>query len=76
MAVELVDRYGMVATMSDRVTYTVRTERSDGWWAIIMPQLRGVHSQARRLDLVPAAARDAIAAMLDVEPDSFDVKHH
>ena len=33
-----------------------------------VPSLRGVFSQARHLDEVPAAAREAIALMLDVDP--------
>src|SRR5690242_11280287 len=31
-------------------TYTVLARRSGGWWAISVPELKGVHSQARRLD--------------------------
>jgi len=33
----------------------------------------GVFTQARRLDRVEFMARDAIALLLDVPPDSFDV---
>ncbi len=42
--------------------------RSGEWWAIAVPSLRGVFSQARQIDEVPAAAREAIALMLDVDP--------
>ena len=56
-----------------RHTYTVIAERSNGWWAITVPELRGVFSQARRLERVEYMARDAIALLLDVPPDSFDV---
>ncbi len=35
-------------------TYTVKAERSDGWWALTFyrngEQIRGAHSQARRWD--------------------------
>jgi predicted RNase H-like HicB family nuclease len=54
--------------------YTVSCRRVGGWWAISVGELRGVHSQARRLDQVQSMAREAIALMLDVAPDSFDVE--
>ena len=51
--------------------------RSGEWWAITVPSLRGVFSQAKHLDEVPAVAREAIAMMLDVDPadvGSIDVR--
>jgi len=54
-------------------TYTARTTRSGNWWAIQISELDGVFSQARRLEQVEDMARDAIAATLDVAPDSFAV---
>lgn len=55
-------------------TFTARATRtSSGWWAVDVPELDGVYTQARRLDQVEAMARDAIALVLDVEPDSFEV---
>lgn len=57
-----------------RATYTALCERSGDWWAIKVPQVPGVHSQARRLDRVEAMARDAIGLILDVDEDSFDVE--
>lgn len=54
-------------------TYTARATRTGDWWAIEVDEVEGVFSQARRLDQVEAMARDAIALMLDVDPDSFDV---
>jgi len=41
--------------------------RSGNWWAITVPDLDGVFSQARRLDQVESRAREAIALMLDVD---------
>lgn len=55
-------------------TYTARCQRSGDWWAISVPELRGVHTQARRLENAEAVARDAIALFLDVPSDSFDVR--
>ncbi|GAA3743801.1 hypothetical protein GCM10022225_29270 [Plantactinospora mayteni] len=45
----------------------------DSWWPISVPEIKGVHSQARRLGQVEAMARDAIALFLDVSPKSFGV---
>ena len=59
--------------MSNRRNYTARCRRSDGWWAIEVPELQGVFSQARRLDQVEATARDAIALFLDVPENSFEL---
>ena len=47
--------------------YRVEAVRSGNWWAITVPGLDGVFSQARRLDQVEARAREAIAMMLDVD---------
>jgi hypothetical protein len=54
-------------------TYTALCRRVGDWWAIDVPQIRGVHTQARRLDQVEAMARDAIALLRDVPADGFDV---
>lgn len=61
----------MVAKL--RGKYTARATRSGRWWAIEVPELRGVFSQAKRLDQVGDMARDAIALFLDVPRDSFDI---
>ena len=54
--------------------YTVEAIRSGNWWAITVPEIKGFFSQARRLDQVETMAREAIALMLNVRPDSFDVE--
>ena len=46
--------------------YRVEAVRSGDWWAITVPDLRGVFSQAKRLSRVEATAREAIAMMLDI----------
>jgi hypothetical protein len=38
-----------------------------------VPELKGVNTQARRLERAEAMARDAIALFLDVPSDSFEV---
>ena len=57
-----------------RKTYTASCRRDGDWWAISVPELRGVHTQARRLEKVDAMVRDAIAVFLDVRPDSFEIR--
>ena len=47
--------------------YQVEAVRSGDWWAITVPDLRGVFSQAKRLNQVEATAREAIAMMLDID---------
>ena len=54
--------------------YTARARRSGSWWAIDVPELSGVYSQARRLDRVESMARDAIALFLDVDPATLEIR--
>lgn len=54
-------------------TYTAECRRSGNWWAIRIRELKGVHTQARRLDQVADMARDAIALALDVDPGEIEV---
>ena len=53
--------------MNSEQTYRVEAVRSGDWWAITMPELAGVFSQAKRLDQVESRAREAIAMMLDID---------
>ena len=57
-----------------RPRYSAIAERDGNWWAITVPEVKGVYSQARRLDRVEYMARDAISLMLEVPADSFDVE--
>ena len=63
----------MVAKVKANKTYSAKAIRSGDWWAITIPELKGVHSQARRLDQAEAMAREAISLFRDVPPDSFEV---
>lgn len=47
--------------------------RSGEWWAIQVPEMPGVFTQARRLEQVPEMVRDAVALMADVDEDSVEV---
>lgn len=59
----------MVAVSAYRVT----ARRVGEWWALEVPDLPGVFSQAKRLERADEAAREAIAVMLDIEPDQVSV---
>ena len=63
----------MVANVKTRQRYSAKAVRSGDWWAITISELKGVHSQARRLDRAELMAREAISLFLDVPSDSFDV---
>jgi hypothetical protein len=58
----------------NRTTYTATCQRSQGWWAIRIPEVQGAFSQARRLHEVERMVRDVISLALEVPPDSFDVR--
>jgi len=54
-------------------TLTARCTRSDGWWAVDVPEVPGLFTQARRLDQVPTVVLGA-AALLTGRPEAdFDV---
>ncbi len=58
------------------MTYTVTATRDGSWWSLIAIEVDGreVASQSRRLDQADVAIREAIALVLDVNEDSFDVE--
>lgn len=56
---------------------TAKAQRSDGWWAVEVPEVPGVFTQARRLDQIPDMVADAVELVagvakadivVDVEP--------
>jgi predicted RNase H-like HicB family nuclease len=56
------------------VNVTAVAERSGGWWAVRVPELPGVFTQARRLDQVRAMVADAVSAFLDVPSGEIKVE--
>lgn len=52
---------------------TAKVTRTQGWWAIEVPEAPGVFTQAKRLDQVAAMVQDAISLMLDLEPTEIEV---
>jgi hypothetical protein len=68
-----------VVEVSDRPIYKVVADRDGRWWTVTVPDLPGVHTQARTVEGVDAMAREAIAMMFspttgaDVAEDDFDL---
>jgi DNA-directed RNA polymerase specialized sigma subunit len=58
------------------ITYRVTATRESDWWSLVADDVQGreVASQARRLDQADAAIREAIALVLDVDGDGFEVE--
>ncbi len=56
-------------------TYQVTATRDGDWWSLVASNVGGreVASQSRRLDQADAAIREAIALVLDVDQDAFDL---
>jgi hypothetical protein len=59
-------------TVSARPRYTANVTREGRWWMVAVPQIDAL-TQARRLGEAGTMARELIALVLEVEPDSFDV---
>jgi predicted RNase H-like HicB family nuclease len=55
-------------------TYRAVAERSGDWWAISVPELPGVFTQTKALARAKAMATEAIALMLDVDPNTVIVQ--
>jgi hypothetical protein len=53
-------------------TYTARVERDGRFWLVWVVELERA-TQARHLGEVEFMARDMIALMLEIEPDSFEL---
>jgi len=57
-------------------SFVANCTRSGKWWAISVPDADGLWTQARRLDQAEAMAREAIAAVLDLDENAIDVELH
>jgi DNA-directed RNA polymerase specialized sigma subunit len=55
--------------------YRVTATRDGDWWSLVAHDVEGreVASQSRRLDQADAAIREAIALVLDLDEDGFEV---
>lgn len=52
---------------------TVHAERSDGWWALSVPGVRGLHSQCKRLEQAEEVIKDAASLYFERDADDFAV---
>ncbi|ETY71380.1 transcriptional regulator [Bifidobacterium moukalabense] len=59
--------------MREPMNVTATAERSGGWWAVEVPEIPGLFTQARRLDQIDAMVRDA-AGMLGREVGTVTVE--
>lgn len=53
---------------------TAFCERSGDWWAVMVPEVEGVFTQAKRLDQVPAMVADAVHLLAGVPADDVHVE--
>lgn len=54
---------------------TAKCSRSSGkWWVIEVPEIDGLHTQARKLSDVKAMVLDAAAALTDRPESDFNVR--
>jgi hypothetical protein len=60
----------------DVSTYRVTATRQGDWWSLVAHDVLGreVASQSRRLDQADAAIREAIALVLDVDGEEFELQ--
>lgn len=59
--------------MKTITSITVTARRCDGWWAIEVPEIPGLFTQARRLDQVEAMVKDA-AQLLAIQVEHVSVE--
>lgn len=55
--------------------YLVRAKPDEGWWAISVPDLPGVHTQAATVEEIEPMVRDAIALYLSVTTGNEVAEH-
>lgn len=53
---------------------TARAVRSGTWWAIEVPEVPGVFTQAKRLDQVAGVVADAVATMTGADAAAVEVQ--
>ena len=52
---------------------TAHARRSGDWWAVTVPEIPGINTQAKRLDRVEAMVKDAAELLEGIDPDSMSV---
>lgn len=53
---------------------TATATRSEGWWAVSVPEVAGLFTQTRRLDQIPAMVRDALTLFPELGIDPSDTE--
>lgn len=51
-------------------TLTAHATRTEGWWAVSVPEVDGLYTQTRRLDQIPAMVRDALSLFPELSIDA------
>ncbi|QNQ90732.1 transcriptional regulator [Corynebacterium poyangense] len=54
-------------------TVTAYATRCEGWWAVRVPEIDGLFTQARRLDQIPKMVRDAANLLDGIPPTELEV---
>jgi len=57
-----------------KVELVAECERYEGWWIVNVPEVRGLHTQVRRLDQVPKMIKDAASLLLERPTEEFVVQ--
>lgn len=58
-----------------KTTYRAIVQKSGVYWAISVPQISGLYSQALSRDTVEEMTREAIAFWFETDPQSFDIEY-
>lgn len=53
---------------------TANATRADGWWVVVVPDIKGLVTQTRRLDQIPDMVRDAAELLDGIPPASLEVE--
>lgn len=54
-------------------TLTAKATRAGDWWAIEVPEVPGLFTQAKRLDQIEDMVRDAASLLVGASPEVFEV---
>ncbi|WP_312775585.1 type II toxin-antitoxin system HicB family antitoxin [Corynebacterium variabile] len=52
---------------------TATATRTEGWWAVSVPEVDGLFTQARHLNEIPAMIRDALTLFPELGIDPPDI---
>lgn len=60
--------------MAERQLFRVNARRNGEWWALVVPGVPGVLTEVKQLGQASQEVREAIALLLEVPENSFDVE--